>query len=272
MTRHRYLAPLLGLIPLLALFLSCSSIPEDERLIEVTPTEPEEPSSIARRVLLEDFTGQRCPNCPRGTEVIEQLEKAYPDQLVVVGIHGGPLGFKGTASVTGLATELGDTYYQHWQLEYQPVGLVNRGGAVNYTDWMTAVSREAGRTSDIEMEAEAQCDGSTVSITVREKLLKGSFAGMLQVWVTEDNITAIQTMPDGTNNREYVHHHVLRTSVNGTWGESLTLRKDETKVQSMTQAVDAAWNPSNLNIVAFAYNNDGVAQAVKVRINESSDK
>ena len=41
---------------------SCSNIDEDERLIYVKPAD------VGRAVLIEDFTGQKCVNCPTGTD------------------------------------------------------------------------------------------------------------------------------------------------------------------------------------------------------------
>ena len=249
-----------------AVLLSCDHISEADRLIEVEDELPENPDLTAiRNVLLEDFTGQRCPNCPTGTEVIEQLQEAYGERLVAVGIHGGPLGFKGTPTVVGLATDVGDTYYQHWNLEYQPVGLVNRHGALNYTEWVEAVRTEMARESLVEMEMVADLVGDKIDITVREEAF-GDFTGMLQVWLLEDGITALQTMPDGKNNREYVHNHVLRTPVNGIWGEAFTIGKGDQKSQTFTQAVDAAWNTDNLSAVAFIYNASGVEQVVKMKV------
>ena len=58
----KYILPLLASLALSA----CDYIAEDERLIEV------EAAQAKRVVLLEDFTGQLCVNCPLGTEVIEQ--------------------------------------------------------------------------------------------------------------------------------------------------------------------------------------------------------
>ena len=84
--------------------------------------------------------------------------------------------------------------------------------------------------------------------------------------VLEDGITAMQLMPDGSANREYVHNHVLRTAVNGAWGESFTINEGETKQQTLSQAVDSKWNTANLSIVAFVYNDDGVEQAVKTKV------
>ena len=261
------------LLLMLPSFMACSHIDENDRLIEVktddqqpapVPDDPSTPTptSTVKNVLLEDFTGQRCNNCPTGTEVIEQLQEAYPDRLVAVGIHGGPLGFKGSATVKGLATEVGDEYYNHWNLEYQPVGLINRGEATNYVNWVGEVMKEMKQTSVVKMEVEAILNADKIDITVKEEGYD-SYNGMLQVWLLEDGIVAMQTMPDGTNNREYIHNHVLRTPVNGTWGESFLINKDEKKNQHLMQAVDADWDASKLSIVAFVYNGTGVEQVVK---------
>ena len=253
----------------LLLLMSCDYIEEADRLIAVDDTHTDTPidtlKTAIKNVLLEDFTGQRCSNCPTGTEVIEQLQEIYGERLIAVGIHGGPLGFKGTATVLGLATDVGDEYYSHWQLEYQPVGLVDRHGAVNYTEWAKAVRDEMALTSDVKMEVQAIFDGSKIDITVMEEAYN-DYTGMLQVWLLEDGITAIQTMPDGTNNRNYVHNHVLRTPVNGDWGKAITIGKGEQDLQNYQQAVDAAWNTANLSVVAFVYNDRGVMQATKGKV------
>lgn len=259
---------LMVFLPLLA---ACDHIDESDRLIEVKGTTPDEPvddkpTTVAKNVLLEDFTGQRCSNCPTGTEVIEQLLEAYGERLIAVGIHGGPLGFKGSATVLGLATDLGDTYFNYWKLEYQPVGLIDRHGAVNYTDWITAVRTEMALTSGIKMTLDATLKDGQIAISVTEECMGSNYSGKLQVWVLEDGITALQTMPDGKNNREYVHNHVLRTAVNGDWGEDFQATSGETKTQSMVQTADPAWNSANLSVVAFVYNDNGVEQAAKVPV------
>ena len=64
---------------------SCDNVPVDERLTYVEPPE------VGRAVLIEDYTGQYCVNCPRATEEIERLVKEYGDSTVIaVAIHSGP--------------------------------------------------------------------------------------------------------------------------------------------------------------------------------------
>jgi hypothetical protein len=267
MISHKYKRHLMSLSFIICLLsfsvalLSCDHIAEGDELIRVK----QEPAQ--RVVLLEDFTGQRCVNCPLGSEVIEQLQEAYGDHVVAVGIHGGPLGFKGNAKNVGLATDLGDEYYNHWNLEYQPVGLVDRHGAVNYSDWAKAVKEELAKTAAVDLKASATLKDGTINMVVEATGKDGTVSGKLQVWVLEDGITAMQMMPDGSTNREYVHNHVFRTAVNGSWGEDMTIHEAETRKQTYTQAVDASWNTANLSIVAFVYNNNGVEQAVKGKVN-----
>jgi hypothetical protein len=38
-------------------------------------------------VLLEEFTGKGCTNCPKGSREIENLLTIFPDNLIAVSIH-----------------------------------------------------------------------------------------------------------------------------------------------------------------------------------------
>lgn len=255
----------LGILFLLGIVLTaCSHIDEADRLIYVEP-EYTKPDAVPRVVLLEDFTGQRCTNCPKGTEVIEKLQEQYGDTaFIAVGIHSGPLGFKGNATTLGLATELGDEYYNHWGFEYQPVGLVNRQGAVNYTDWTTAVIKELSKPTTLSLGVTAKLNNGKIDITVSAMGTDGSTQGKLQVWIIEDGITALQLMTDGSSNADYVHNHVLRAAVNGTWGEDISVSESVTTEKSYNGvAVADDWNAQHLSIVAFVYNDQGVQQAAR---------
>ena len=60
-----------------AMLTACSQIDEGERLIYVEPTEAQ------RVVLVEDFTGQKCVNCPNATNVLHEILEAYGDANTV---------------------------------------------------------------------------------------------------------------------------------------------------------------------------------------------
>lgn len=251
------------LLTLLPLLCACSHIADDEQLIYV-------PAEAAKRtVLLEDFTGQRCVNCPLGTEVIEQLQEEYGENIVAVGIYSGGFGKQPNGKLLPLTTETGCEYFDHYVSGYgQPIGMVNRHGAVNYTDWTAKVREELARESSVSIQLEAQLVAGQISIDIQTKAINTPYSGNLQVWVLEDGITDTQYMPNGTINKEYVHNHVLRTPVNGTWGDPISLDAGEQKTQHLTQAISSNWNTQKLSIVAFVYNDSGVEQASKVSITQ----
>lgn len=98
---------------------SCDTVGENDRLIYVKPAE------VKRCVLLEDFTGQRCINCPNAADVIAQLQEQYgEDNVIAVGIHGGPLAVNSNGKVTGLRTATGDEYYAAAGSPSLPAGRV----------------------------------------------------------------------------------------------------------------------------------------------------
>jgi hypothetical protein len=64
-----------------------------------------------------------------------------------------------------------------------------------------------------------------------------------------------------------VHQHVFRTALNGTWGESLTVKEGETQtINHDGMVLNEAWNVANLSVVAFVYNDQGVQQVTKKKV------
>lgn len=170
------------------LLASCSNIAEDERYIYVKPAE------VKRSVLIEDFTGQRCINCPNANDEIATLQEQYGHEAIIaVGIHSGPLGFKGNARYQGLATDLGDTYYYHWGADHQPIGMVNRGGLADYTAWSAQVRKALEQTAPVALQLSPVYDADThkVNIALHVEGRDGQVDGKLQLWVVEDSIVAM---------------------------------------------------------------------------------
>ncbi len=244
---------------------SCSNIDEGDRLIYVKPAE------VGRAILIEDFTGQRCNNCPTGTEIINGIVDTYgEDNVIAVGIHSGPLGFPGTATAVGLVTDTGNEYYSHWDKENkmgQPWVIFNRKTSPDshYNNWAAMVSTIISEKSNLTVNIANAYDAAsrTLTTTVGADGLSGSVKGKLQVWIVEDGVTALQKMPDGSTNKKYIHNHVFRAAVNGTWGEDVTVKEGETTTKQYSYKLPEAWNADNIAVVAFVYNDSGVENVAK---------
>ena len=87
------------------------------------------------------------------------------------------------------------------------------------------------------------------------------------MWLTEDNVTAFQMMPDGTRDMNYLHQHVLRAAINGTWGEDISIKEGETSIsQIYSLPTSSEWKAEDLSVIAFVYNEQGVHQVVRLKL------
>lgn len=244
---------------------SCSNIDEGDRLIYVKPAE------VGRAILIEDFTGQRCINCPTGTEIINGIVDTYGENNVIaVGIHSGPLGFAGNSKTVGLMTDTGNEYYTRWDKENkmgQPWVIFNRKTSPDshYNNWAAMVGTIISEKANLSVKIANAYDAATraLTTTVGADGVNGTVNGNLQVWIVEDGVKALQMMPDGKSNKEYIHNHVFRAAVNGTWGEDVTVKEGETTTKQYQYVLPEAWNADNIAVVAFVYNDGGVENVAK---------
>jgi hypothetical protein len=255
---------------------SCSNIDEGDRLIYVKPAE------VGRAVLIEDLTGQRCINCPTGTDIITGIIKTYgEDTVIAVGIHCGPLGFAGNSKRVGLKTDTGDEYYTHWANGTnlgQPSAIFNRkkgkGPIDNLNNWAAEVGLIISEKANLSVNIANAYDAKTRKLTTKVGAfgVNGTVSGKLQVWIVEDGIKAMQLMPDGSANQEYIHNHVFRAAVNGTWGEDITVKEGETTSNDYSYVLPETWNADNISVVAFVYNGNGVENVAKKHIVEHEEE
>ena len=244
---------------------SCSNIDEGDRLIYVKPAE------VGRAILIEDFTGQKCINCPTGTEIINGIVDTYgEDNVIAVGIHSGPLGFAGNSKTVGLMTDTGNEYYTRWDKENkmgQPWVIFNRKTSPDshYNNWAAMVGTIISEKANLSVKIANAYDAATrtLTTTVGADGVNGTVNGKLQVWIVEDGVPALQMMPDGKSNKEYIHNHVFRAAVNGTWGEDVTVKEGETTTKQYQYVLPEAWNADNIAVVAFVYNDGGVENVAK---------
>lgn len=253
---------------------SCSNIDEGDRLIYVKPAE------VGRAILIEDFTGQRCINCPTGTEIINGIVETYgEDNVIAVGIHSGPLGFAGNSKTVGLMTDTGNEYYTRWDKENkmgQPWVIFNRKTSPDshYNNWAAMVGTIISEKANLSVKIANAYDAATrtLTTTVGADGVNGTVNGKLQVWIVEDGVKALQMMPDGSANKEYVHNHVFRAAVNGTWGEEVTVKEGETTTKQYSYKLPEAWNADNIAVVAFVYNDSGVENVAKKHLVEHEEE
>ena len=255
---------ILYLLLLLPLLSSCDQVDENDRYIEVGQIQ------VARRVLLEEFTGQHCTNCPDAHAIIERLEEQYGEDLIVVSIHAGNFGVQ---SPFGLMQQEGDQYANRWDIKAYPAGVVDRkGGQMTMDAWSSAIRTAAEEETNLEIELKAEFaeDNSVINVTTH-LLSSEDLTGYLQLWVVENGVIAEQYNGNQTIS-DYVHNNVFRGCVNGLWGQEISIKSgisqefDNSMATVLTGTPVSKWNLDNIYIVGFVYNDSGVIQVNKTKV------
>ena len=245
---------LIYILPLFLILFSCDKIEEGNRSLDV------ETINTVRPVLLEDFTGQNCTNCPAATRKAATMQKALGENLIVVGIHAGSFSTK------KFRTEAGTAYQQELYPSNAgyPAGMIDRtvfeGDLVhmNASKWGTYILDRVQRTdlSLYDMTLIPAYDAVSKSLLIKctVKALTEAPKVKIQLWLTESHIIDYQRSEDKTI-PEYEHNHVLRDAVNGIWGESIDLKVGfETTYTSTYSMEGKEWKKENMHVVAFIYN------------------
>ena len=219
------------------LFLSsCDVINEKEGY-----TEPFQPATAVsgRSILLEEYTGMRCVNCPEAADEAHLLKQTFGESLIVVSIHAGSFAVPSGSFQPDLRTEAGNSYFSHFGFAGTPVGMVDRkkqGGAVALSPagWADAIRKELIEPTKIKMEGDAVYEGNdSCRVSVKIFGITPTDRDMrLMLWLVEDSIRTPQVVPGGVNSN-YLQRHVLREVLNGTWGESVV--SNENHAWSMTR-------------------------------------
>ena len=249
----------------------------EEPYIEGNPFTGEYDSDLPiRKLLIEDFTGWACVNCPRASEEIHKLQESYGGHVVAIGVHAGffadPNLGGGPDFRTDVGLELGgDGMFSSgfFNIAEQPIGVINRRNTAG--DYLIADvewSKEIfdiltiNKFADINIELEFTYDEPTKELGINihsETLIELNSKLKLSVYLIENNIIAKQK--DGSETIEdYVHQHVLRAGVNGTWGDEIStiipLPINSEFDSEFTYTIDDEWDISNCVIVAFIYDSE----------------
>lgn len=228
-----------------------------------------------RKVLLEDYTGHKCVNCPSAALTANELIEKYQDYLIVISIHAGYFAEPSSSGdyTYDFTCPVGNELNDYFEIVSNPSGMVNRKEynenlLLGVDDWAGAVGVEINKYPDAEITIEnifnQQNRMLNTSIEIKFLLdMEGIYR--LCAYITEDSIIAPQMNNDNNigpvpDILDYVHKHVLRGSVNGTWGDVIT--NENITAESVFTLnyndfeINSIWNEHNCSVIAFIYNEE----------------
>lgn len=232
---------------------------------------------VERCVLIEEFTGQMCTNCPAAHQLINELHAQYGDKVIPVAIHTGSFGIAEDKypNILGLMNPESENITFGLGIDSYPSARINRNsGILSSNAWADAVRSELARFSEMKIDVSAIMTDKTdgygnpcMDISTTLSINKNMF-GYFELWIVEDSIKAMQ-IDEGVAIMDYVHNHVFRSAVNGPSGKDITLLPDSPQTFTRTYPVKPNWVIKNLSVVAFFYTReDGVLQAAQCRVVE----
>lgn len=245
----------------------CDVIDPADRLQNTTSVD----SGSMRKVLLEDYTGFLCVNCPQAAEAASNILDIYKDNVIVISVHAGnqfakPYGSKYTYD---FRTPVGEALFPLFIGDAgQPNGTINRkkfdgSYAIYHTDWAAKVATElAAGKADMSIQLKPEYDSTTKILTVSTNVKyknAGNANHKLAVYLIEDSIVFYQKDIRFTPNDrpDYLHRHVLRGAV-GNYGEfgkqisAVAISAGSSFDDSFSVSFAGKdWKPSHCSVVAF---------------------
>lgn len=245
---------------------SCDIV-EEPYLVKVKSDDGTGPEEKIRKTILEEFTAQQCVNCPGAAAEAQNLKAIYGERLILVSIHAGPLSVPDADFPNDFRTPEGNELNNYFAPPGYPIGMVDRvsyGGSVLMLKDSWGYAIEALDTLDAQAWLTIDNNYNTANRKL-ECAIETEFLEDLPgtynicVFLLESGIVSPQMTLQGTN-PNYVHNHVLRTTLNGTWGDPVGTdghASSEVSVSdNYTYNIPEAWNADNCVIIAFVYNTE----------------
>ncbi len=247
----------------LLLMVSCKPMPESERLI---PNEIE--TTSGRSVLIEDYSGVGCINCPEAAQKITQAAEAHGDKVIIVALHGRNVG-SGTKPMEDpkeLYSPEAATYIERLKgVNSLPIATFNRrpvasNGDKPFSDSFTLWPAEMQSCRKLPQlyKIDLQVSESDRKVTTRctatalESAPQGTAPELyLQLWLIEDNIIAPQHLKGRAEaDANYQHNHIFRQTLNGIDGEAYQIGESYDKTSTIKREVIV---PDHCSVVAILY-------------------
>jgi hypothetical protein len=275
------------LVPLFAMFFSsCDKIDEPVIVVSVSDIPDKIPDTLfyadsvfvtRKQVLLEEFTGHKCVNCPTASLNIHDVATAYDHQLIIYNIHEDHWALPDS---TGLYTmdfrsPPGKEIFDYFQVLANPMATVNRVSFNNFLvlppqHWENAFLQQLEKPDMIEIKLKNSWFPNLEKILIEVEVRFLSEAGgkfKIVVIIVEDNIISPQknnnnSIGDVPDWLDYDHRNVLRDAITPTFGSDLTndgtVMAGEVYSSGYFYSPDSTWVIANCNIIAYVYHEESL--------------
>jgi hypothetical protein len=230
-------------------------------------------TKVYRKVLIEDYTGHRCGNCPAAAKILKRIDSIYHGKVVPLAVHCTNFANPNVTYPEDFRTSEGTEYDNVLGVSASsglPNGLVNRKGfgTPNFvkadSQWESEAQTFFNQEADFSIDLTNTYNSASNTFNAEIKItalkdLSGEYNATLLL--VEDSIIGVQydqSLPVAqqvvTN---YNFMHVLRKSLNTAWGEVAfngTIAKGQTFTKTFSNvSLNASYVPKNCQVIAYIY-------------------
>ena len=220
-----------------------------------------------RKVIIEEFTGVRCVNCPAGSAEIQNLLSFYGDRLIAISIHAGFYANPYPESQYDLSTTEGSSLENFLGLPVgYPTSVIDRKlfqgepdlQLEGTTSWGGYIAQELEEDAKITLNIENNWNSGTrkLSIGISGGAIEAvSEEVRLSIMIVESGIKDTQLTPSGKQ-QDYSHKHVLRGMPTAFDGDVIAnaMAVGDLIDESYTYDIPDEWDADNCVVVAFVHN------------------
>ena len=233
------------------------------------------PATDAHNVLVEEFTGQSCSNCPAGHTELDNEAASNPGRVNVISLYendkNNPLNNPPPGSVYDLRTDvaltlgLSSIYGGGINLPAAGVDRVPLAGTttnlIGSGSWPTAINSRLTTTGSLNLNIASSYASGVATITALITYTQSvSSMQNLSIVVVEDSIVGLQEFPFGAIDSTYTFNDVFRGMVTAVPLGDPILDSLDTKAAGRVlhrvytytlPVVTPAINPSHCRVIAF---------------------
>lgn len=221
-----------------------------------------------KKVLIEEFTGISCGNCPDGHAMAKQTALAKDGEVFIIAIHAGHYS-EPYSDQPDFRTEDGTLIHNFYEANSYPSGMVNRreydGETVVGRSLWTRIARDANaETAPVNLWLDLQYDDffERLTITVEGYWTEDATTETpkLSIALLQNNIQGYQA--GSSVGDEYMHQHILRDYITDAFGDDIA-NSNKGDFFTMTYTYDLPDNyngievkPEQLEIITFVTENE----------------
>lgn len=238
---------------------------------EIVPPIDLEFTYTGRRVIVEEFTGVQCVNCPEGSKRLEELSDLHGEFVIPISIHAGSFSDPYPQSLYDFTTTEGDNLEGSLLGPVQgfPAATVNRRFFDNEAElpltknkWAGYITQELIQQPKLEVTINNSYDTTSRDLSIAVDLDFSETVTEsvgISIMILEDGVEDYQLTPDKSvysdgKNPYYVHKHILRTMLTDYTGDAISTSQTKAGASSTFNysfTMPVEWKASKCEVVAF---------------------